>query len=363
MHKLTVIVLALVLTACAAEPELIGVDNPEIPVANVAEATKRTVFIASTRERSDQEGALFSTNRSDTVALASVTVSIPPTHEIGKIERPKRLPPDPRKEFAIVDPVVFGNDQAFVRSINSELSMLPPGERDILFFVHGYNNTTSDAALRLAQFVEDSGYNGVPVLFDWASAAQLKKYVFDLNSVLIARESMRGLGALLGQTKADGYDIFGHSMGTLLTMEAMRDASLRGVLNQSGRLKNIVLASPDIDLDLFRAQLKEINSELDIFVLLSRDDRALRVSRVIAGGVPRVGAGNAEELAKLGVVVVDLSEIEDSSSGTHSKFAGSPEIVKILGAGLNRHSRFDDALASTRLDEILLTGLPIAVLF
>ena len=60
-----------------------------------------------------------------------------------------------------------------------------------MFFVHGYNNTTSDAVLRLAQFVEDSGFEGVPVLFDWASAGELTRYVYDLNSSLIARDKIR----------------------------------------------------------------------------------------------------------------------------------------------------------------------------
>jgi len=41
------------------------------------------------------------------------------------------------------------------------------------------------------------------------------------------------------------------------------------------------------------------------------------------------------ELEKLGLTVIDLSGIDDSSSGSHSKFAGSPEMVQLIGAGLN----------------------------
>ena len=65
-----------------------------------------------------------------------------------------------------------------------------------------------------------------------------------------------------------------------------------------------------------------------------------QLSTRIAGGVPRVGVANTAELESLGLTVIDLSEISDSSSGSHSKYAGSPEVVQLIGAGLNSVSRF-----------------------
>ena len=79
-----------------------------------------------------------------------------------------------------------------------------------------------------------------------------------------------------------------------------------------------------------------------MYLLVSQDDGALRVSRLIAGGVPRVGAADAPELEKLGVTVIDLSEIDDSSAGSHAKFAGSHEVVQLIGAGLETAGRFGD---------------------
>jgi esterase/lipase superfamily enzyme len=75
--------------------------------------------------------------------------------------------------------------------------------------------------------------------------------------------------------------------------------------------------------------------------------------------VPRVGAADAVELEKLGVTVIDLSQIEDSSSGSHAKFAGSPEVVQLLGQGLNRVGRLGDQ-NTPGLDEIL-AGTPIRI--
>ncbi|WP_299922804.1 alpha/beta hydrolase [uncultured Pelagimonas sp.] len=357
------IVLLALVTGCGRAPDLIGIDNPEIPVASVKEATLQKVFLATTRQPTEVAGAFFSEKRAPELGLASVQVSVPPNRLPGELRRPKVLPPDPRKEYAVIDPVRYGTEAAFVRSVNAELAKLPAGKRDILFFVHGYNNTTSDAVLRLAQFVQDSEFEGVPVLFDWASAASLIRYVYDLNSALIARPQVRELARILDKTNAEGYDVFAHSMGAFLTMEAMVDQVQRGQLNKTKRLRSIVLASPDIDMDLFRTQIGEIGPETHrLFVLMSQDDGALKFSRRIAGGVPRVGASNAQELADLGVVAIDLSEIEDSASGNHSKFAGSPEVVKILGRGLNRSRSFDVSERPTHLQD-MLRGIPITVVF
>lgn len=337
--------LAWVLAGCSSMPEIVGIDNPSIPAASVLQASKHRVFIASTRESSEVSGAFYSADRAPELGFASVDVTIPPSHKVGQIERPRRLPPDPRTEFAIVDPVVYRSAASYISEIDRELATRPPGQRKLLLFVHGYNNTATDAILRLAQFVEDTGFQGVPVLFTWASAARTSRYVYDLNSVLVARVRLKDAADVLTQTQAEGADIFAHSMGTLLTMEGLVDAQQSGKLGSRIRIDHIMLASADIDIDLFRTQIALLPQSIrdKMYLLVSSDDSALRFSRRIAGGVPRVGAAQADELEQLGVTVIDLSEIDDSSSGSHSKFAGSPEVVQLIGAGLNSAGRFGES--------------------
>jgi esterase/lipase superfamily enzyme len=351
------------LVACASPPELIGIDNPEFPAAEVADVSRHRLFIATTREASEVVGAFFSGLRAPQLGLASVDVTIPPTHVPGALERPMRLPPDPRSEFAVVDPIVYGADTAFIAAIDRELATRPPGSRSILIFVHGFNNTTSDAILRLAQFVEDTGFDGVPVLFTWASAASPTRYVYDLNSALVARTKLAEMADLLVRTDAESVDILAHSMGGFLTMEGLVEAQQRGVLGKRRTIDHIVLASPDIDIDLFRTQLAQLPQPIieRMYLLVSEDDGALRVSRRIAGGIPRVGSANTAELEGLGVVVIDVSEIEDSTSGSHSKFAGSPEVVRLIGAGLNRSGSLADDGPSPVLGR-LLEGVPIRII-
>ena len=98
-----------------------------------------------------------------------------------------------------------------------------------------------------------------------------------------------------------------------------------------------------------------------MYLLISKDDAALRFSRRIAGGVPRVGAADAVQLEQLGVTVIDLGQVEDSSSGSHSKFAGSPEVVQLIGAGLNSNRGFGETGRSTSFNE-LLANTPITII-
>ena len=200
------------------------------------------------------------------------------------------------------------------------------------------------------------------MLFTWASAAKAPRYVYDLNSALVARGKIKDMADVLAKTRATELDIFAHSMGAFLTMEGLVDAQQEGRLGTRKSINNIMLASPDIDIDLFRTQLAQLPQAVikKIYLLVSADDAALRFSRRIAGGVPRVGAADTAELEKLGVTVIDLSQINNSSSGSHSKFAGSPEVVKLIGAGLNSAGRFGET--PTPALTKLLSGVPITIL-
>ncbi len=354
---LAFLVLGLLLS-CTRDPDLVGVDNPEKPVAIQSDVKKRKVFIATTREASEVTNVFYSEERAPDLGFASVVVSIPPTHQPGQLERPKRLPPDPNTEFAIIEPTVYSSDSNFVTQINKELAKLPYRDRKILFFIHGYNNTISDSILRMAQFVEDTNFNGVPVLFSWASGAKARLYVYDLNSALAARPRFMEASQLLAKTSAAGFDIFAHSMGSMLTVEAIVQASLAGTFNPSGRLDNIMLASPDIDLDLFKSQLERLSKkERNFTIFVSRDDAALGFARRISGGVDRVGGADAAELEGLGVTVIDLTQIDNSSSGSHSKFAGSPEVVQLIGTSLQADHYKSPSNQPTLVE--VLDGVPI----
>jgi esterase/lipase superfamily enzyme len=343
MVRILIAVLLASLAACGSPPDnIIGVDNPLTPASSVEGTTLQTVFVATTRQLAEDPTVFYSTDREPVgINFSKVVVSIPPDHTVGTIKRPTSLPPNPKKEFVILDPVSFEGNNAFRNALNGALGERPRNEREVLLFVHGYNTDLPGAILRTAQFAHDSGFDGVPVLFTWASRGKTLQYVYDLNSALHARDELIVAAELLASTRATGLNLVAHSMGNLLTVEAMRQDQLLGGFNNSRKIKSIVLASPDIDAELFAKQLQPFPREArKFFVLISENDKALAVSRKIAGGIDRVGDEPGGELAKLGVTVIDLTKIDDTSSLNHTKFANSPEIVQLIGERMNEGDSF-----------------------
>jgi esterase/lipase superfamily enzyme len=127
-----------------------------------------------------------------------------------------------------------------------------------------------------------------------------------------------------------------HSMGSWLTMEALRQMAIRrGRL--PAKLSHVILASPDLDVDVFQEQLDEIGPERSrITIFTSKDDRALLVSRRLAGGVQRLGA-------------VDLTKPEVQAGVragdglNHTKFAESADVVQSIGRRLIAGDRVSDS--------------------
>ena len=83
--------------------------------------------------------------------------------------------------------------------------------------------------------------------------------------------------------------ILAHSMGAWLIMEALRERAIAGSPDLNGKLGMVMLAAPDIDFSVFREQLAKLDAS-HVSVLVSASDRALSLSRTLAGDRPRVGA-------------------------------------------------------------------------
>ena len=371
LRRLLVAVLfGMILSGCVGSgaKNIIGVVDPSASTSQHG-LTSRVVFLATTRQKSDDPAEFFSGERSNALTLGEATVTIPPTHETGKIEKPKSGKPNPSKHFVVKTPILFESAPTFENRLRAALERREPGKRDILVFVHGYNVNFSAAVLRVAQFVNDTGYEGVPVLFSWASRGHTLDYVYDINSALQARDSLEALGGILSRVPSDNVDVVAHSMGNLVVLETMVRLEERGALRADSRLRRVILASPDIDVDLFETQLAKFDNVKDRFyVLVSDDDRALSISRRIAGGVNRVGASDPDRLAQLGVNVIDLSKVEDTTSNHHTKFASSPAVVQLIGIGIQEGNTLSARSEPGAVEEITaemlrgITFIPSALL-
>lgn len=336
LRLLVFIPILFLVVSCASGPSnLIGLNLLEPARVTSEGAIIQNLFIATSRRRSDDASEFFSGEREQALNLANVDVSIPNSHVPGRLEQ-RRFgePEDVSKHFTIAKPSVFANSPDFVTKLNKSLSAKAPGDREVLVFVHGYNTNFSSAVLRVSQFVKDTGFKGVPLLFTWASRGRALDYVYDINSALQARFYLLELAEILAGTNAESFSIVAHSMGNLVTLEAMTQLIKQGFRTRA-ELNRVILAAPDVDLDLFEQYANDLAPvRKNIVVLVSKDDRALKLSRRIAGGVDRVGAADPDAVAEYGFDVIDLTQIDDDSNVHHTKFAQSPEIVKLIGRGI-----------------------------
>ena len=355
-----VLLLSLILTACSGPKYLIGIDNPKHPAESTSGVRLHELFLSTSRAKSPDTAIFFSGERSIAQSYAHVTASIPPEHEVGKIELPVGKIPNPKKDFMLIDPVLVASEQDFIVQLNRALDSRPSGQRDILVFIHGYNYSLSDALMRAAQFVEDSGFQGVPVLFSWASRGKPLDYVYDMNSALLARDDLSNLFSLLQKTRAANFDIVAHSMGNLLLIETIRQLKEERKFDRYTKLNTIVMAAPDIDFDLFANTLAQLKpEEHKFYVLVSDKDRALKYARLVAGGLDRLGNSSAQKVAALGVIAIDLSSVHDPSSLHHDTFTDSPEVVQLIGKQMNENEHFGVSPTSALVDVFADTKIAV----
>ena len=297
-------------------------------------ATHR-VFVATTRAAAEDRKEVFSGERSVEMNFARVDITIPKVHQPGRVEQPtSSARRDPARHFAAGEVALYPAPAGFSGALRESLKKT---HGRAMVFVHGYRTPFDNSAYRAAQIIHDSGYRGTPVLFSWASTGRTVDYIYDNNSATVARDGLEETLRMLRKAGATRIDIVAHSMGNWLTMETLRQLALAGERDLGGSLGDIILASPDIDLDVFKSQLRRIGPlRQPLFVIVSRDDRALLASSIIAGNRPRVGDyGSDDDLASLGVTVIDISGISSGDSLNHAKFADNPLMVQLLGQRLN----------------------------
>ncbi|TRC71819.1 alpha/beta fold hydrolase [Mesorhizobium sp. WSM4310] len=350
-----VLALTLALAGCAGQNthDLLNKTNVSVPASDIA--ATHEIFVATTRQQATKDPRqVFDGDRSLTTSYARVDVTVPKVHQIGAIERAKGSANSiPAKQFTATNVVHYGDASQFAKAVGADIAVR--GDR-ALVFVHGFNNGFDDGIYRLTQIAHDTKYPGTPVLFSWASSAKTTGYIYDKDSASAARDDLEATLRMLAKTRVKSIDIIAHSMGTWLTMEALRQLAITGDRDLGGKLGYVVLASPDIDVDVFKKQMIRYGKPDKPFaVLLSGDDRALKLSSLISGDKPRVGDyGNAADLASYGVSVADLTKIKGGDGGlNHAKFADNPILVQLLGDRL----RTPAGLASDEPDPAQLNNL------
>lgn len=327
--------LLLALAACGARP------GPEALIPQPAAATMQEpqpVWLVTTRLRHLPKGQalpVYTDHRSPNTSQARFDIALPQTQERRRAD-----------EMTVATRRDFDDYASFAADLRGKAR-----KRDVLVFVHGYNTSLPEALFSAARLSHNAGGEAVPVVFSWPSAASLAGYIEDRDAADFSRAALADLLTSLARSPDTGrVFLLGHSMGGRLSMESLVQLQLAGRTDVL-RKTEVVLADPDIDVDLFWSQAAQLGPmQPPLVVLTAPDDKALGVSSFLAGKRARIGGVNVldpvvqarADAAK--IRIVDISAVNPKDTSTHSRFiqlagawqhlpaSGRPGAVRTAGA-------------------------------
>jgi esterase/lipase superfamily enzyme len=322
-------VLTLSLAGCfGGDPEVAGA---LVPSRSADIARDPTVLVATTRMPAGGNGLQkpwFTGQRSPDLIFAKVRMTIPDT-DPSMMTRVASMVSDDWSVRKVDSLARNGAAQAFAQASLGQ---------DVLLYVHGYRESFTSAVSSAAQLSNGIGFRGATGLFTWPSAGSTLSYVSDRESAMWSRDAMEDLLTAIAKSPSGGrLHIIAHSMGTLLTLEALRMVRADGGESAMSRIGAVVMAAPDIDIDLFARGLERLGPDAQkITVISATNDRALAVSSRLAGGIVRAGAAERERLESLGVRVADASEFSSTIGINHDLFLSNPDVQQVVKRAIER---------------------------
>lgn len=340
-RTLVTVSLLVLLSACAQSPEPSPMPDPGAKYATV-----RT-FFATDRNATGNPAAskAFGAARSSAVSYGTADVSIPRIHEMGRLESPSILRlefrEDPEKHIVLLAVNITSADQFFV-NVSERLRTSQKSEAFV--FVHGFNVTFEDAARRTAQISYDLGFKGVPVFYSWPSQGETLKYIVDEQNMEWAQANLKTfLLDFLTRSNAENVHLIAHSMGTRGLTRAVASL-LEEHPTLRPRLKQIILAAPDIDADVFRRDIAPamLRAGQSVTVYASSEDVAIEASRKVHGS-PRAGDTGPGLVVLPDMDTVDATGV-DTGFLKHSYYGDRESILAdmfyLIGDGKRAKDRF-----------------------
>jgi esterase/lipase superfamily enzyme len=166
--------------------------------------------------------------------------------------------------------------------------------KDVFIYVHGFANTFDDAVFRCAELWHFMGRVGVPIAYTWpAGSSGVFSYFKDRESgeftVFHLKQFLRTVAAC---PSVERIHVIGHSRGTDVATTAIRELSLgfeglRPDAVEQLKLETLVLASPDLDVEVFSQRFLAERLALvprRMVVYCSPTDIALKASTLLFGG-------------------------------------------------------------------------------
>lgn len=344
MFRLAIVFLCCAVLGCAPRGQILLV-----PSAGASGPTE-TIFVATNRQL-DSETRSYSSKRSEEASFAQYTISVPEDRSPGSITYPRRgARPDAARDFLTTAEVLYDDESMFRRDLTTALRTERRGGREATIFVHGYNTTFAEGVYRIAQLARDLDLPGVAMHYAWPSAATPFGYVYDRDSANFSRNGLEDMLREVSESGADRIFLVAHSMGSGLVVETLRQLSIRNDRQTLNKIAGVILISPDIDVDVFHTQARDIGRLPKPFLIFgSQRDRALQLSARLTGQKSRLGSlSDLGALADLEVTFLDVAAFNVGDG--HFNVGNSAALIRLL-------DRITDVDAAFNADAAARVGL------
>jgi esterase/lipase superfamily enzyme len=237
-------------------------------------------------------------------------------------------------------------------------------KREVLLYVHGFNETFATAAYTAAELCHFLGREPVCAFFTWpasSTGAFLTSYTATTESADFAVEHLKKtIRAIATTPGVQGLHILAHSRGTAVALRAVSALALESIAAGKEpvdlyKIDNVVLLSPDIDVDIAGQEITSYVSDPDLVTIwpegrlprilkgrltiyASPEDRALAVSKILFRSRNRVGQLRPEDVPERSqrhfetAGRVDLISYEGKRTDLfgHSYFTTNPRVSSDL---------------------------------
>jgi len=254
------------------------------------------VWYATTRRPVDpaDPGRGFTGDRDDQVHYGACNVFIPKSHRIASIGSSwwRRLTSGQDDRLRLVDIQRYPVD-LYWQLVAAQIEGGDTTERHALVFIHGFNVTFAEAAVRAAQIGCDLGIpEGAMAFFSWPSRGSIwpRSYQVDAASIEVSERAIADyLVDFARFSGATVVHVVAHSMGNRGILRAVANIAADAERRSGVRFGQFLLAAADVDSEKFRELCPaycELGQRTTVYV--SSSDLAVEASRWMHN-YPRVG--------------------------------------------------------------------------
>jgi esterase/lipase superfamily enzyme len=292
--------------------------------------------------------------------------------ELGAVEELGAFPREPYKVMTTRqgtrgrDPVEmreFAETKAvFQGEIQRRLAISP--KKEVMLYVHGFNETFATSAFTAAELCHFFGREQVCSFFTWPASSTgnfLISYTTTTESAEYAVDHLKKTLRMIAATPGvERIQLLAHSRGTAVLLNTLRELMIEAIASgvdpaEAYRIDNLVLLSPDIDVDIAGQKITGFVSDPDLThawpddslprllngrlsIYASPDDRALLVSRILFRSRNRVGQLRPEDISpamqtyfgNLGRIDLITFTGERTDLFGHSYFTTNPKVSSDL---------------------------------